>query len=824
MAKDSTMLYIEDDIEKVQVKTNLYLKAYGSMGAFHLVKELVQNDVDECEDPDSDGRNITVIIDKLEDSIITEDDGRGIPEVDYPLDICCTKLQSGSKFVRDSNTKTAGEFGVGLCVVNALSESFTMTSYREKEKTVHMISFKHGKKIADEKRSIQKGEKKHGLITKMIPSKKYLGKDTSIPVDTVEKWLEQISYFFEDGIKLEFIIREGFKEISSKVYTKRDPIGLLEDICSDAVMFKPICIERTDNFEEEILNTDPKIKAETVIKQRSATYGLMFTYDDSIDPCYDSYCNFSNTVQGGVHMDSAEKAFCTYIQKATKDSLTEKEKQTVDILWNDIRTGLKMVVYLNTNANVEFEGNVKEKIKAELLRPILYNGFTDDITSYFDKNPEKLKLVVKIIKTNAKARIEATKARVASIKENMNPLKELQIKNYDRALNNGKYDYREIFIVEGDSAGTCAGRCRIPDIQAIFAVRGMTVNPLKTTLIKLMDPVTGNKEVRALVSVLRCGWGRNFDITKLWFKKIIIMTDADIDGFGITSMLCVLFIIFFPELVEAGFVYKALPPLYEIKVNGKSKFLRNKEEYVNTYRDNVINYYDVIIPLLGKKELSRDVFRTFLYETSDYLGDLKSIAGHFKTSYLFVERIASFLVWKYPNMGSDFDLKEILSDQKFLTEFMSTIQKVYPEIKYDEVENKLYGVADGHHTTLETGNRFVRKIQILLDTYRNYGYSILVKEKDDEFKQMTLAMFNDKYQKFIPKIGERFKGLGEMKPENLFETTMNPNSRVLIQLKLSDLKEEMKIFNKLHGNTKKDKEARKKMMKEFHIRPEDLDN
>lgn len=699
-----------------------------------------------------------------------------------------------------------------------------MTSFREKEKTVHTISFQLGKKVLDEKRPLTKKDKKHGMYTKMIPSKKFLGATAHLPVDTIETWVEKISYFIADHVKIHFEIREGLKVITKRKFEKRDPIGLLEDICSDEIIIKPIHFVRSDEFDEEVINTDSKIDAPTVIKHRRATYGVMIAYDDSLDPCYDSYCNFANTTEGGVHVDAAEKAFCNYIQKAIKDSMTDKEKEKIDILWNDIRQGLKMVVYLNTNANVQFEGNVKEKINAKILTPIMSAGISEEIVKYFEENPDKLKAIVKLVKGNAKARIEANKVRVATAKETMTSIKEQQIPNYDRALNTGKNDYREIFIVEGDSAKGSASRRRDPNFQAFFAVRGMTANPYNKSLVQMMDPESGNKEWRTFVQVLRCGIGKNFDLSKLYFNKIIILTDADIDGSGITSAIAAFFMKCLPQVVEAGYLYKALPPLYKIKDGNKEKFVHDKEEYVDLYLDKVVKNYEIAILAHGKEFINKKDFKEFLFDTESYLRDLSSVSNHYRISKFLIERVASFLVWKYPTIDSTFDIGERLKDQKFVTELMATIQKLYPEIKFNDKDCALFGVAEGHFGSIELNSKFMRKITPLLDTYKKYGYTLLVKENNEPVKDLSIGMFTERYQKYIPKISQRFKGLGEMTPEDLYATTLDPYSRVLIQLTSEDLKKEMKVFDVLHGKKKKDKELRKKMMREYHIKPDDLDN
>lgn len=828
MAKDSTIMYIEDDIKKIQVKTNLYLKSYGPEGVFHLAKEIVQNSIDEVSDPESNGQHIIISCDKLEDSITVEDDGRGISEKEYPLEICCTKLQSGSKFMRDAGTSSAGEFGVGLTCCNALSDFFSMTCFREAEKTKHTIKFKLGKKTDDIMETIDRKGKRHGTITKMIPSKKYLGPTAKMPVDVIDEWISKISYFINNRITIDFRVFEGMRLIDEKTYEQKDKIGLLEDILSDKVVFKPVHLTKVDEFVENVIDTSSDdIGSKTVDKNRYAEYGIMFAYDDSPDPCYDSFCNFTNTTEGGVHLENVDKALCTYLQKVTKSSLTETEKSKMDILWNDVRTGLKLVVYLNTDSNVQFEGNVKEKIGSKVLAPIIYAGATEIITKYFDENPEKLKSLVKLIKTNAKARIEANKVRVATTKEVMTPIKEMQMESYDRCLNTGKNDYRELFICEGKSAKGCGVKMRDPDFQAFYGVRGMCANPFKSTISEIMDPVHGNKEWREIVNVLQCGIGPSFDINKLYFDKIIILTDADVDGKGIAASICTLFVKYLPGVVEAGKLYKSLPPLYKVGKGKTALFPHDKEEYVELYRGKIIKNYDISIIAhdpKAKSYISKSEFKEFLLDTVNYRSDLGSIAAHYRISKFLLERVTAFLVNYFGTLNESINLEDELKNQKLVTKMMSVIQKKYPEVKFLDESCSLSGIADGHESSIHLDSRFVRKVLPLVPIYQKYGYTLLVQEKEHDVEEMSIGMFCDAFQKYVPKDLARFKGLGEMEPADLYETTLDPNSRVLIRLTLDDLKKELKTFETLLGTKKRDKEGRKKLMDNFTIKPEDLDN
>lgn len=707
--------------------------------------------------------------------------------------------------------------GVGLTCVNALSKSFILTNYREKEKYVHRIEFSEGEKISDTKEPQKKGEKKHGVIVKFIPSKKYLGKSTKLPCDDIMEWIDKISYDFPEKYKINFTVTEGFTKIKEKVYKAKDSIGLLHDISSDKFLIKPIKLEKSGEFTETSLIDESG-------RSRKYSLTLMFCYDDSADTVYDSYCNFANTTEGGVHLDAAETALCRYLQKKTRDAMTEKEKEKIDILWNDIRSNLKMVVQFKTNANVQFVGNAKKKVAAEQLVPVITDAATDLLIDYFEGTSEKdarLKQVIKVIKLNAKARIEASKIKASTTKESMNYLKEHTIKNYTPPTGRGN-SYREILLVEGDSAGGCANQARDTETQGVFAFRGVVANPLKRTLADLMHPVTGNAEWRNFVKVSRMGIGPSFDLSKSYFDKYIIMTDADIDGHGIAEGMCLFFLYLWPEVVKAGMLYRAVTPLYKLRRNGKTRFAITKEELVGLYQNDIIKNYNVALVSRDPKEkIAKNEFKEFIYDTDEYPEMLAHLATHFKVNKRMIERVCAFLVYKFPEMDIDFDIESCFDNQEFVTEFMEMLQKSFPELKL--YGNCVRGIIDYKYQSMYINNRFIRKVSVLFDVYRKYGYSLIVDDKTQK-TQMSISEFLDASSKYRYEILKRFKGLGELGSDDLWETTLNPNTRTLIQLTTDDLKKELDTFHKLNGPGSKDANRRKNMMKGYRIKLSDLDN
>lgn len=813
MAKDVKMYYAESDILKIQLKTNMYIKEYGPQGAFHLAREVIQNAIDECIDPNSNGDKVIITYDELEDKLTCEDNGRGFPEKDYPLDIFCTKIQSGSKFFRDQSGETSGEFGLGITAVNALSAYFRMQSFRQKEKTLHTITFENGEKVKDTIVPLERG-KKHGSAISYIPSKKYLGADTVIPYSDVLDWVRRISHLDVKGTSITFKKVHGSDVIETHDFSNNKFEDLIKDISSSPSV-KPISFKDTVEFKEEVQGFANEIKDAFI------RLTVVLTYDSN-ETYYDSYCNFTNTTAGGSHVDAVEEAICRFFQKKAKDSLTEREKNSMDIVWSDIKDGLKLLINLSTNSNVQFVGNAKEKINSKAIVPYVKKIVSDNLEKIFENNQELLKSYIKIIKLNARARIEMNKVKSQVGKTNRSSFDDYVIKKYRPAVNTGK-KYRELFLIEGDSAAGSASTGRDPYTQAILAFRGNPANAFTVKTEDLLNPRTGNAEWLQYVNILQTGWGKDFNIDKCYFDKIIIMTDADIDGLGIASGICAFHIKVMPEIVKAGKLYKSLPPLYRIA--GDKEFVHSKEEFVELYQNKVMKVYK-IQPLAYDDKFSNKEFHQFILDTVDYQEDLIKIAKHYGVNKFLIEQIAACFAVGTPTkceLMTSKELMKFISDQKHIKEIMNFIQKRFPEIVLED-DSYLRGIADGSYQSIAINTGLMSRLSDLFDIYRKYGIYLEVSEKKSENKVMTIGEFLDLTTKYVPKILQRYKGLGEMDAMDLWKTTMDPRDRVLIRLTMEDLEKEIDTFNKLHGGKSKDIARRKEMVGNFKVKATDLDN
>ena len=429
MAKDVEMFYIESDIKKIQTKTNLYLQKYGAAGAFHLSREIIQNNIDECIDPESNGSNIHITYDLLTDMLTCEDDGRGFPEKDYPLDIFCTTNQSGSKFFRDQGGDSAGEFGVGLTVVNALSDKFSITSYRDEENYKHTIEFVEGEKVKDTKKPLTKNDRRHGSTISFIPSAKYLGANTVIPYKEMIEWIEKMTFFIrKKKIKIKVDVYKGIKLKDSYTFKPRQFEDLLEKLTDDTKYSPKLNFSGDNSINEKVrkssIGKDGKVNTKEVVIKKGIHLDVALRYVPDSNPIYDTYCNYTNTIDGGIHQDTVERCFCNYMQNKTKATMTDNQKEKTPILWDDVRAGLRCIINLSTNAQVGFVGNAKTRVGGEALIPYLTEIVNTELEKFFTANPAVLNEYIKIIKLNAKARVEATKVKSAVQKERMTSFKE----------------------------------------------------------------------------------------------------------------------------------------------------------------------------------------------------------------------------------------------------------------------------------------------------------------------------------------------------------------------------------------------------------------
>ena len=827
---DDEFTHLEADIDKIRNKSRMYISFSNTLAAKAVTLEALYNALDECRSPRSPGNTIEIEYDERNDTIMVKDNGRGIPS--DVLELLFTTLNSGSNIdsgsKNDLETDTLGRNGVGTLAINALAERSEITTYRGgTENKMKRLIFVEGKKISEEEKPCDPS--KHGLTVYYKPSK-ILGKSTKIVWPGIHDELINLQFLNKKKVKMRslYIDKDG-NAVKEEYKTQPfEQILSLRNDKSTLISDKILVALEDHNVIEEV--ADKKYK-------RFIAMEIAFAFtSNNTNPYIDSFCNTNNTIDNGDHLDGATEGLCRYFQQVTKASLSERDK--LDIKWDDVKNGLSIAVSLRTNMEEIFTNQTKHKVSNTELQKLIKDKIIESLQEYFKDNPGQLRECVSIVKTNAKARREGDKARLSVVKETLTNWGSYKMKNYDPCTNKGK-EYKELYIIEGDSAKGSLKNSRDPRYQALFAIRGVSANVFKLTLDKIVGP-NGNKEFNDLVKVMGCNVGAKFDISKLQFDKIIIASDADVDGLFIRSLLCSFFFKLFPEIIQAGKLFIAEPPLYRID-DKKNPFVINKEDYNNRYISKVVHEYRIGSPQIGgmrtlpveEREviwLDKKNLNSFLEDTTSYVDDILMLANHYIVNDRLIEIILEDVARNYSGEfridGDHSSNIQKMIDSIDIDCLMKRIGEEFPELYYDDKDKIIKGVIDAKPQGLEISERLIRKSIKLIENIYCYGasldsYMILKNIKTGSEQHLSMLGVLKILKKFQPTIVHRFKGLGENNDDDIKQTIMDPNTRCLIRLQISDMENDMKIFQVLRGDSPYDRKSRKVMMKEYKI-PKDL--
>lgn len=827
---DDKFDHLVSDVEKIRVRHRQYISYSNELGAKSVVDEIINNSLDECRSPRSPGNKIYISFDERTGFISVVDNGRGIPT--NLLEEIFTSLNMGSN-IRTSNkaslkAETLGQNGTGTLAICGLAERVQITSWRGGTENIYKtIIFEEGKKV--EELSGKCSPEKHGMEIHYKPSK-VMGKNTRIVWDQVHNELLNLQYLNKKKINITSDYYNADGELTHEKYK----IAPFEDILlrnsKESIISQRYCLTiDADNLVEELDGENVK---------RFLSMDMAFVYTNSLNPYIDSFSNGNNTVDSGDHLDGALEALCRYLQTATKNILSEKEKTTLDIKWDDVKQGLSIAVALRSNFERLYTGQTKHKVVSPELKRIIVQLFSEKLTEYFSKNPAQLKELTTIVKMNAKARREGDKVRTAVVKGALNNWSSYKMKNYDPCTNKAIKEYKELYIIEGDSAKGSLKNARDPRYQALFAIRGVSANVFKKDLSQLIGP-NGNREFTNLITVMNCNVGAKFDMNKLQFNKIIIASDADVDGLFIRSLLMAFFFKLFPEIIQDGRLFIAEPPLYRVD-DKKNPFVINKEDYIRRYVESASKSYRLAYRGDSIEYLTRQELIEFLTATSGYVDDIMMLSDHYKVNDRLIEMIIEEFAMYYRevtnhhvnqnlNMSDeDINISNIKKCKDNIQLLMDRIGTEFPELYYDDKRDLIIGSIDAKLQLIEISESFIRKATPLIKTVAIWGPSqsicmILKDVKTGTEHQLSLLGVLKILKKFQPNILHRFKGLGENDDEDIKTTIMDPNTRTLIRVNISDIENDMKVFQTLRGNSAQDVLNRKMMMKSFKIPKDQID-
>lgn len=541
----SKNIQVLEGLSAVRKRPGMYIGSTGLPGLHHLVYEVVDNSIDEAMAGFC--KNILVTI-KKDNIIEVLDDGRGIPVDIHPklkvsgLEVALTKLHAGGKFDNDSYKVSGGLHGVGVSVVNALSEKVTVRVFLNGK--IHEQSYARG--VPEKPVTVVGETDKRGTLVTFKPDHEIF-EILEYNYDTLAHRLRELA-FLNKGIKIILTdAREGKEKTETFCYE------------GGIVMF----VEHI-NHKKNIINEKPiylhkeedKIEVELAIQYTDSYHETMF-----------AYCNNINTTEGGTHL----MGFRSALTKAANDyvkTLGLDKKLKVDITGDDIREGLTCVLSVKI-PNPQFEGQTKTKLGNSEIKPLVERLVSEGLDAYFSQNPKVIKAILDKAIRAAEAREAARRARDLARRKNALESDSLPGKLSDCTEEDP--DKCEIYIVEGDSAGGSAKMGRDRNFQAILPLRGKMLNVEKARVDKIVESET----LKPIISALGCGMGTAFDIEKLRYGRVIIMADADVDGSHIRTLLLTFFFRYMRPLIDAGHVFIAVPPLYKVTAEGKEEYTYN---------------------------------------------------------------------------------------------------------------------------------------------------------------------------------------------------------------------------------------------------------
>jgi DNA gyrase subunit B len=799
-------IQVLEGLEAVRKRPGMYIGSTSIDGLHHLVYEVVDNSIDEAMGGFCDTIEVTL---KVDGSCEVKDNGRGIPVSIHPkenksaLEVVMTVLHAGGKFDDKAFAFSGGLHGVGASVVNALSETCFVEVRREGK--VHYQSYQRG--VPDGPVSVTGQTDTTGTKTTFKPDPQIFP-DTTFVFEVLAKRLRELA-FLNQGIRIVFK-----DEINDKEENLFYEGGLLS-----------FC-EYITKGKEPLHKTPVYIKALQREGERvTAQLECVLQWTTAYNETFYSYVNNINTVEGGTHLTGLRGALTRVVNKfAAEHAITKKMK--LQVTGDDIREGLSGVVAVRIK-NPEFQGQTKTKLGNVEVRQWVENVVHEKLTDFFNENPQSVKTVLDKIAEAAQARLAAKKARELTRRKGALefaglPGKMADCQEKDPAL-------CELFVVEGDSAGGSAKQARDRKTQAVLPLRGKILNVEKARFDKML----ASQEIKLLIKALGTGIGKDdFDVTKIRYHKIILMTDADVDGAHIRTLILTFFFRQMPQVIERGYLYIAQPPLFKYKKGKTEKYLKD-EKALNEFLVET-GMQALKITDKNNKVLDTNGLRSLLAKLARY-SELLSMVGKRRN-----KEIIEYLV-DHPEVGvesfsSQVNAKALLDEIVGYLTSMKLESKVYAdgETVFDEEFSRykiliLSRVANIPMTTmldsgfLSSGELVeLRRIKLQLNEMAVAPFRLQRDQSDEveniqnlfDLKEAVLAQ--GRKGAYI----QRYKGLGEMNPDQLEETTMLVETRSLLQVSIEDAMEADLIFTTLMGD---EVEPRKEFIQKNALRVRNLD-
>lgn len=773
----ASSIKVLEGLEAVRKRPAMYIGSTNSLGLHHLVYEVVDNSVDEalagyCKD-------IFVTV-HSDNSVTVVDDGRGIPVDMHPTEgvsaaqVVLTTLHAGGKFENSAYKVSGGLHGVGVSCVNALSENLD-------------VEIKRGGKVYQQsyKRGEPQGDLKEVGVTDQQGTKVWFKPDHEIfevleyNFDTLSQRLRELA-FLNKGIHINIKDERGDKE---------------HDFQYDGGLksFVEFLNQRKQPVHDQVIYFEAE-KDDVVVE-------AALQWNDSYNESSFSFANNINTHEGGTHMSGFRSALTRCVNSYSDKSNLLKglnEKPSGD----DIREGLCLVLSVKLG-NPQFEGQTKTKLGNSEIEGLVRQITNDKLGQFFEENPTQSKKIVGKIVDSARARIAARKARNLVRRKSALDVGSLPGKLADCQAKDARV--AEIYIVEGDSAGGSAKQGRNRENQAILPLKGKILNVEKARFDKMLS----SDEIRTLITALGAGIGKeDFDIEKVRYHTIVIMTDADVDGSHIRTLLLTFFYRQMPEIIERGYLYIAQPPLYRVKKGKVEQYLKDEKSLQDYLLDlgvqavQVTSEKETLVP----EKLTKFIQNIRLYEEHlDYFRN--------KADVTIVDGVILGANWNEADLKDDAAIQGKIDElKKYLSNLKDPIviedTKIEDDAEHSSKRVTIITRENGvqYNTVVDTDFFHSAEVLQLKQFAANINemgmgpFTVKVKDEIERYDSIVdvkkAVIDNGKKGIYI----QRYKGLGEMNPEQLWETTLDPENRTLLQVRVEDAVECDQVFTVLMGD------------------------
>jgi DNA gyrase subunit B len=778
----------------------MYIGSTGEIGLHHLVYEVVDNSIDEALAGYCDTVEVAI---HLDNSITVIDNGRGIPVDDIKkekrsaAEVVMTKLHAGGKFDSNAYKVSGGLHGVGVSCVNFLSENLHLEIWRDGK--TYEQEYARGIPVAPLK---QTGKtRKRGTKVTFKPDGQIFT-ETSFSFDKLSERLREKA-FLNKGIRITIKDEREEPERSHEFYYK----GGIAEFVKHLNKNKTTLHDKPIYFEKE----GDSLSIEVAIQ-----------YNDAYDEKVYSFANNINTVDGGTHLSGFRSAFTRTINAYAQSSGLAKNFKG-SLTGDDVREGLVAVISVKL-PQPQFEGQTKGKLNSD-VKGAVESFLNDRLTEFFEQNPPVARKIVGKALDAARAREAARKAREivrkGALGSSMLPGKLADCQERDPALS-------EIYIVEGDSAGGSAKQGRDRKNQAILPLKGKILNVEKARFDKML----GHSEIKSLITALGTGIGKDdFDLSKLRYHKIILMTDADVDGSHIRTLLLTFFYRQMPALVEGGHVFIAQPPLFKVKRGKKEEYIKDESSMIRYLMRQATGDMNVTPAGAGQAIEGRELARSLekMVDFKRYCERAtRRVAGDSRLLGILLESLSGR---KGVLRKEGLTLRKVFQDADLMQKLVGALEKAgyETELTSDE-EHGLWEIetvaASGVNLVIDWNFasfvEFQKAVELFKTLEDDLAAPFISGENGTSEEVPTREALLEKVLTAAKKdlTIQRYKGLGEMNPEQLWETTMNPDKRTLLEVRIDDMVETDQIFTVLMGDAV---EPRRKFIEDNALDVRNLD-